>query len=265
MSGFLDSLRKEWYRRTTRRRLASGEWQRRYWREADGAKVVSCRLCPKLDERRGVCRVPYGTPLRKCVVASIEAHLRDSGRLQALEVGYGRRSLAKHVIEAAGGTWTGVEPLAPPGPIALGQGGYGHAASIPFPDRTFDLVLGIQSLEHFEEPLPAIPQTSSYAESLREIWRVLKPGGTIYFDAPIHLHGHEMFVLGDLDRVRALFEPTLWSDIALEKWRFEHAPLAPYPTPHKEIARWPPELAERMAVLGPRSVWLLAVTARKRV
>jgi hypothetical protein len=269
MSGLLESLRKEWYRRGTARRLARDEWRAPYGYDADGYRVVPCRQCPKFDARRSVCRVPYGTPLRKCVVASVEAHLRGTKGLQALELGFGRRSLAKHVIQTCGGSWTGLEPLAAPGPVELGAGGYGHAAAIPFPDRTFDLVLGIQSLEHWEEPLPSMPEPGSYAASIEEVWRVLKPGGSIYFDAPIHLHGHEMFVLGDVARVRRLFDDHRWTDVVLEKWRYEHEPLPSYPTPAKEIEAWPRFLSAdactRARALGAPSVWLLVVTAKKKI
>jgi SAM-dependent methyltransferase len=259
-----ESLRKEWYRWSTARRLATNEWRGRYWYDADGCKIVPCRQCPKFDASRKVCRVPYGTPVRKCVVASLEAHLHGTKGLRTLELGYGRRSLAKHVIERSGGSWTGVEPLAPPGPVALGEGGYGHAASIPFPDETFDIVFGIQSLEHWEEPLPSIAGNSTYAECVQEVWRVLKPGGSIYFDAPVHLHGHEMFVLGDTARARALFDERFWSGVTLERWRYDHEPLPKYPTPPKEIALWRSDVAARMSAGGePRSVWLLVVTARK--
>ena len=65
---------------------------------------------------------------------------------------------------------------------------------------------------------------------------MLKRGGSIYFDAPIHLHGHEMFVLGDLGRIRGSFDETLWTDVLIEKWRYDHDPLPKCLPPLKEIA-----------------------------
>ena len=203
----IESARKEWYRRATRKRLARGEWSTRYWRDDEDARVVACRLCPKFDDRGQRCSVPFGTPVRKCVVASLEAHLHDTTGMTTLELGYGKRSLAKDVVEQSGGIWTGLEPNAARAQAAaIGGGGYGHAGRIPFPSETFDLVFGIQSIEHWEEKQPSLPQGLTYDGCLREIWRVLKPGGSIYFDAPIHLHGHDMFVLGDLSRIRGLFD-----------------------------------------------------------
>ena len=54
---------------------------------------------------------------------------------------------------------------------------YGGAESIPEPDASFDIVLMFKSLHHV--PVAAMPQ------ALREIHRVLKPGGWLYVSEPI--------------------------------------------------------------------------------
>ena len=96
------------------RRLAppgSARRVRQDWEERDGQRVIPCRRCPKFDAKRIECRVPFGTPLRKCVVAATEAHLRDTHDLRVLELGYARHSYGKRIIELCGGSWTGIEPL----------------------------------------------------------------------------------------------------------------------------------------------------------
>lgn len=268
MHGPKSSLARAWYRLTTRRRLARNEWRAPYWEERGGERIVACARCPKLDAVRGVCRVPFGSPLRKCVVAATEAHLKDTRGRRVLELGYARRSYGKRIVELAGGSWTGIEPLVD-GPARLGAGGYGHAGRIPFPDETFDLVFGNQSFEHWEEPLPNGERPPSYAECLKEIRRVLRPGGTLYLDAPIHLHGHEMFVAGDVPRIVALFDRALWSDVVVERWRYDHAPLPRYPTPAADvryvqgtIRSYDPERIAEIQKNG--TVWLLTVTATRR-
>jgi SAM-dependent methyltransferase len=181
--------------------------------------------------------------------------------MTTLELGYGRRSLAKQVVESSGGSWTGLEPGAELTQTArIGAGGYGHAGSIPFENETFDLVFGIQSLEHWEEAHPNIRVKSTYESSLEEVWRVVKPGGRIYFDAPIHLHGHEMFIAGDVPRVLGLFDADLWTNVVAEKWRYDYDPLPRYPTPDKELAHWPRQLTGL-----DNSVWLLTLTAEKKI
>ncbi len=185
-----------------------------------------------------------------------------------LELGYARRSYGKRVVELSGGSWTGVEPLVDR-PPRLGSGGHGHAGNIPFPDATFDVVFGNQSFEHWEEPLPDGTTPPPYADCLVEIRRVLRPGGKLYLDAPIHLHGHEMFVAGDLPRIVALFAKELWTEVTVERWRYDHAPLPRYPTPAADVGHVRGTIKSydlgRIADLQTNgSVWILAVTALKR-
>jgi hypothetical protein len=130
-------------------------------------------------------------------------------------------------------------------------------------------VFGNQSFEHWEEPLPDGVQPPSYADCLVEIWRVLRAGGTLYLDAPIHLHGHEMFVAGDVPRIVSLFAAERWADVTVERWRYDHAPLPRYPTPAADIGYVQGKIAtydlNRIADLQTNgTVWLLTVTARKR-
>lgn len=150
----------------------------------------------------------------------------------------------------------------------LGKGGFGHAADIPFPDETFDLVAGVQTIEHWEEPLPDASLEIGHAAALREIYRVLKPAGSIYFCAPIYLHGHEMFITGDFPRIRGLFDPLLWRNVTIERWREDYFPLEKYQTPGSDKATWERsvtgysnELLDE--IYENRSVSLVAITAEK--
>jgi SAM-dependent methyltransferase len=270
LTGLRRTLAKQRYWNGTKRRLTRNEWSGEYWREQDGVRIVPCRRCPKFDAQRAICSVPFGTPLRKCVVAATEAHLRGTHDLKVLELGYGSRSFGKHVIEASGGSWTGIEPgIQGSGPGQIGMGGHGHAGDIPFPDATFDVAFGNQSFEHWEEGHHLQTDRPGYKECLAEVWRVLKPGGILYLDAPVHLHGHEMFIVGDVTRVLGLFDPALWRDVVAEKWRYDHAPLPPYPTPATDLGGWPAAIktydADVVDAAKRRgTVWLLTVTAHKR-
>jgi hypothetical protein len=107
MHGPRSSLARAWYRLRTRSRLAANEWQTPYYEPREGQRIVACRRCPKFDAARGDCRVPFGSPLRKCVVAATEAHLRATRGLSVLEIGFARRSYGKRIVETCGGTWDG--------------------------------------------------------------------------------------------------------------------------------------------------------------
>ncbi|MGD2166911.1 MAG: methyltransferase domain-containing protein, partial [Gammaproteobacteria bacterium] len=268
--GLIRSIRKEWYRHSMRGRLSNNDWAEPYWYERDGLRVVACRMCPKFDSGVPRCSIPYGTPLRKCVVAATEAHLRNvKPGMEVLELGFGRRSLARHIVELRGARWTGIEPEVEGAP-RLGEGGFGHTAAIAFADETFDLICGIQSFEHWAEAHPKIPHTADHASCLREIWRALKPGGVLYLDAPIHVHGHEMFVLGDYERILGHFDERLWEHVIAEIWRADFAPLARYAPPDTDARHWSEtvtsaDAATLESIRRKRSAHLFTVNARKRI
>jgi SAM-dependent methyltransferase len=62
----------------------------------------------------------------------------------------------------------------------------GEAATLPFPDGTFDLVTGLDVIEHLDDDVGA----------LREMRRVLHPGGHVLVTVPAH-----RFMWGDQDEV----------------------------------------------------------------
>ena len=209
MHGLKNSFLKRWHSFSISPARVRRFWSRPYWEESDGFCNVACRNCRKFDPVKVECSVPFGTPLRKCVVAAIEANLNDTLNENVLEIGFGRFALARNLVQRSGGCWTGIDPGLPKERIAaIGQGGYGLANEIPFPDNTFDRVFGIQSFEHWGQKASSRPP-SSYEGCMREILRVLKPGGSLYLDAPIHFHGHEMFIMGDIARIRSLEYGTL--------------------------------------------------------
>lgn len=58
----------------------------------------------------------------------------------------------------------------------------GDVLDLPFENESVDAILGIHLLEHVEEPQRAV----------REVYRVLKPGGYAYFDTPFLFYYHPM-------------------------------------------------------------------------
>jgi SAM-dependent methyltransferase len=262
-----DSILKRWHTLSISPLRCSEKWAPPYWQSEQGLQNIACCLCPEFNAASEQCSVGFGTPLRKCVVASIEAHFHDCAGLDCLEIGFGRFKLAKTLIQRSGGSWTGIDPAQPKDRKARkGKGGYGTAADIPFTDRSFDKVFGIQSFEHWGQKAAPDREPSDYADCLEEIARVLKPGGTLYLDAPIHFHGHEMFIMGDLPRIRELFSAGFWGQVVMQRWRKDFRPLDRYP-PNKtvlrewpiEISSYPPEQVQQAKEQG--SVWLLTISA----
>ncbi|MEE4659688.1 MAG: hypothetical protein V2J89_04415, partial [Halieaceae bacterium] len=145
------SILKRWHSLTASPVRFREKWAGEYRKlESPGLYHVRCRECRSYDPVKQVCSIGFGTPLRKCVVSSIEAHFNDCNGKQVLEIGFGRFMLARNLIRRSGGTWTGIEPKVDKSiPSRIGKGCYGTASDIPFADDTFDMAFGIQSIEHW--------------------------------------------------------------------------------------------------------------------
>jgi len=271
MHSLKGSLLKRWYSFKANPKVAAKKWGHQYWKDEGGYRVIACKTCPSFSQQQQQCSINFGSPLRKCVVSSIEAHLHNCNNQEVLEIGFGRFMLAKNLIRRSGGRWTGIEPQIAKGVLPkLGEGGFGHATYIPFPEHTFHKVFAVQSIEHWAQRAGGVRELSDYSDCIAEIYRVLKPGGTIYFDAPIHFHGNEMFIMGDLEKVRSYFPMEQWKNVQIEKWREQCAPLEPYLPPPSASKDWSTEIVNYSAQqtddsLSNATVWMMAITAEKRL
>jgi SAM-dependent methyltransferase len=265
------SILKRWHSLTASPARCQKKWAGDYRApESSGVYQVRCKDCRSFDAAKQACSIGFGTPLRKCVVSSIEAHFNNCPGKQMLEIGFGRFMLARSLIRRSGGTWTGVEPkISKSITPTIGKGCHGSATDIPFADETFDMAFGIQSIEHWGQKVHG-GTPADYTECLEEIYRVLKPGGSVYFDAPVYFHGHEMFIMGDMPRILAQFSPDLWENVAIEKWREDYAPLQIYPPSQTVLTGdWPAEIesysdAQVEAAKANASVYMIAITADKK-
>ena len=109
------------------------------------------------------------------MIRILESKLQRRGSL--LDVGCGRRELLWAARQNAWG-FEGLDPSAPYLEWARAHLGIeahlGTLEEVKFSDGRFDVVIMGGVIEHLYEP----------SWTLREVWRLLKPGGICYLDAP---------------------------------------------------------------------------------
>ncbi len=226
--------------------------------------MPACLNCHRFDSEGQRCTVKQGSPIRKCVMALLEKECERLRKMRILEIGCGSWALAKSILETNGCEWFGVEPRVVDeklrSSIATHQA---SVAKLPFENNFFDYVLGNQTLEHWYE------FNVSFSKGLQEIYRVLKSGGTISMNIPIHLHGHLLFLKGDISGILKLFNLNLWQNVRYEPYRQTYEPLEPFRgwrvngVSDKELIRsqrkpssWIMQIqAEKRGDLSPWQVW----------
>ena len=133
-----------------------------------------------------------------------------------LEIGCGDWAYTKERVEKRGARWVGVDVYKTPLTTAVITG-----RELPFPDNHFDVVLSNQVLEHVHDA------EINPGDLVTEWARVLKPGGRLYSNVPIHLHGSRRFRFRDLDALVRMFHAPVFSDLELVYYRRDRGDLAP--------------------------------------
>jgi hypothetical protein len=91
----------------------------------------------------------------------------------------------------------------------------------------------------------------------------------VAISVPIHLHGSDEFVEGDVEKIVSYFDPKLWSEIVTDEWRRWHEPLPAYKGwLENRLRRHYESLVkkgfEKQVVQKEPSSWSLSITARKK-
>lgn len=219
--------------------------------------MPNCIQCEWLDKTKPECTVPVlkarASPCRRCDTA-IVIKTGKIAKGMVLEIGPGvnqtfRRKIWKRMD---GSVWVGIDPHFGDRPHEKRYNG--TATKIPFGNDSFDVVGTFNSMEHWVE------FGDSVEAGLKEIIRVLKPGGLLVATIPIQSHGHKMFVLADYEAIRKCFGDE-WGNVEFEDWRKDPNPLPPSLPKETEIR------ALRRVTPLPTVVndWLLEIRAWKKV
>ena len=207
-----------------------------------------CRNCEHLKDEK--CAAPRGrasdSPIRLCINAIAHKWAASlTGRV--LELGYGTNRMFRTLITRKRGVeWVGVDP----------RYDDGASTDIPYPDASFDAVVLIQCLEHWQE------LGCGLAEGLAEILRVLKPGGQLLFNVPMFSHGHELFVTGDVAGILDLFDDS-WELESTAEWRKHYEPLEPHVAWRRRALE---QIKRHYAAAGQAepSAWVFEAVFRKK-
>lgn len=156
-----------------------------------------------------VSRFKRENTLREVIKAVLRRDLKPIANKKVLEIGCGTWNYAKRILEKNSCNWFGVE-LVDEGRknLTLVKG---SVKKLPYHDNSFDFVLCNQTMEHWFE------YNVSLKQALSEINRVLKPGGVLMVNSPIHLHGDPRFLSGELEKIRDVFDRKLWTIALFEK------------------------------------------------
>jgi SAM-dependent methyltransferase len=126
-------------------------------------------------------------------------------------------------------------------------------------NESFDLIYANNSLEHWYEAIQDIDQSLElYRKDISRCYSLLKPGGFLLVNAPMHLHGNPIFVHAKVDIIEKFFDWNDWESVVFEHWRQQHDDLMPYaPTGRKKA--WLDRFGYEL-----RNIWLGNLVAKKQ-
>lgn len=165
-------------------------------------------------------------PLGACMIPIVSDYLKlIQPGMRVLEIGCGSWDWVKRHCEEVGAHYEGIdtqrEYLGKPTIATRIE----NLASLSFGDEEFDIVIGNQTMEHWGE------FGCKTEWGLYQCFRACKPNGKVLLNVPIYFHGTSIFLLGQFDRLRRLFEP-FSGHVEFESWGNPSQPLPNvYPRP----------------------------------
>ena len=76
------------------------------------------------------------------------------------------------------------------------------------------------------------------------------------------------YIINDIDKILSYFPETHWTDINIERWRYNYEPLEAYYPDQKLFQEWKEEIYdytdEEVEKVKKQPIWLFVITATKR-
>lgn len=171
------------------------------------------------------CQLPP-PPLGACMIPIVENYLTQiQPNMKILDVGCGFWNRIKKYCEQIGAIYEGIDPQKEYIGKETVATRIENLAELSYEDNYFDLVIGNQTMEHWDE------NGCRIIWGLYQCFRVCKPNGKVMMNVPIHFHGTKEFMLGDIEAIKNAFEP-FSGKIQIVEWGKLTNPLPrlyPYP------------------------------------
>jgi SAM-dependent methyltransferase len=172
----------------------------------------------KEELKRPIPQAPTGA----CTIAIVESYLPEiKAGMSVLEVGCGTWSKIIDHCKKVGAKYEGLDVQSEYYGIPCVATRLENLAQLSFADEQFDLIIGNQTMEHWGEH-GCTPEWGLY-----QCFRVLKPGGRVFMNVPIHFHGTKDFVHGRKENLKKMFG-NFSKTIEMESWGDPTNPLPPY-------------------------------------
>jgi len=188
---------------------------------AECRKMIQGSCSASSEARATLGRPVPPPPLGACMIPIAEDYVKMiNNGMRVLEIGCGSWSVIKDRCYEVGATYEGIDTRTEYFGNKTIATRLENLAELSFPDNYFDLVIGMQTMEHWPE------QKCSLQWGLYQCFRVCKFYGRILMNVPINFHGSRIFMSGNLKKIKKIFL-TFSSQVKFEPWGFPSYPLPP--------------------------------------
>ncbi len=261
----------------------------------ENCKHLENKLSDALNEHDGNWRSlihdgrRVDTPIRRCSQAIVKKHLCKFKDSHVLEIGCGPLSeIDVNFCRENNIVYVGIDPERLPTPISMPwfkllngmiyvlfnhfikyKSHYkknnfqsyikGTVFSEHLSNESFDLIYANNSIEHWHEEVQDIDQSLElYRRDISRCYSLLRPGGHLLVNLPIHVHGNKIFMHGEVDIIERFFDGNDWGSVVFEHWREQHDDLMPY-APVQRKKAWLSSFGFELT-----NIWLGNIVAKKR-
>jgi SAM-dependent methyltransferase len=183
---------------------------------------LSGKQCQAYDQARAVLhRELPPPPLGACPIAIVERYVQLIGPgMRVLEIGCGSWDWIRRRCVEVEAQYEGIDSQDEYFGRKTVATRLENLAQLSFPNESFDIVVGTQTMEHWAE------HGCTIEWGLYQCFRVCKPRGNVFMNVPIHFHGTREFMLGDLTTLRRAFA-AFSNQVSFESWGYPPDQLQP--------------------------------------